>query len=155
MRLFTKEDWYCITCKVKTRAQTIFESADGAFSTALKSRIVSELTEQFAAEFLNAERAKNDSEPDLLINGTPVEIKVTRLQKTKGGRPTKRQTFMGGKYSKRPGEYVFLAWDEDTLDFHYNNQALTKDDWAPADGGRGTYYGTKYYVLSEEMETLA
>ena len=66
-----------------------------------KSEDISSLLETAMEDLIEGAVApKVDSEPDIRLNGDPVEIK------TSSG-----ETWRGGAYSKRGGHFVFVTWE--------------------------------------------
>lgn len=84
-----------------------------------------------------------DHEADIYINGTPVEIKNTQNS----------NTWRGGKYSKRSGEFLLVSY---TIDAHTGKlkwfviqTELEKEEWV--DSASESYYATSItldYVLN-------
>ena len=67
------------------------------------SELISKMLEKSMSTLIEGAVAPNlDSEPDIRLNGSPVEIK------TSSG-----ETWRGGAYSKRSGHFVFVSWEMD------------------------------------------
>lgn len=120
---------------------------------------MSNIFETQSANYFNSigyetNRASSDRDPDLLfaISNKTCEIKVT-------GSNNKNPTdvkWMGGKYSKRPSDYIFIIWyyepEHNTLDgvvketVHINISQCYADenDWETVDNGKENYYATVF-----------
>lgn len=155
---FELEDMKIVIDNVTQDALSIFKLCN--FSTACKSRIISEMLEENIAKYFGGQRAKTDREPDVYFPdlNSFLEIKVTRID----GKYPKRVKFQGGGYSKRPGQYLLFTWsepqknlfDKTSMNFRYANTYIQEDDWKSADKGKGTYYAKDYYHPTEEFIVL-
>lgn len=127
-------------------------------SKKLKSEIMSNIFETQSANYFNSigyntNQARSDRDPDLLFTATnkTCEIKVTGSTKN----PSEVK-WMGGKYSKRPSDYIFIIWhyepEHNTLDgiikesVHINITQCyaNEDDWETVDNGKENYYATVF-----------
>ena len=100
-----------------------------------KSEDISGLLETAIADIVpGAIAPKVDSEPDIRLNGEPIEIK------TSSG-----ETWRGGTFSKRGGHFIFVNW---TLDVDNNPSFfmagidLIESDWKKSQSD--SYYATTY-----------
>ena len=100
-----------------------------------KSEDISGLLETAMADIVDGAVApKVDSEPDIRLNGNPVEIK------TSSG-----ETWRGGAYSKRGGHFIFVTWklDENNVpSFFLAGIDLVETDWKMSNSKN--YYATTY-----------
>lgn len=72
-------------------------------STKLKSELISNIIEtSFSTIVPHTYDPKKDSEPDLYIHETPLEIKTSKTT----------HTWRGGEYSKRNGNFLLIGWGE-------------------------------------------
>lgn len=116
---------------------------------------MSNLYETQSAKYFNSiniptQSAQNDQEPDLLFTNHAVEIKVSGIDHPF----TKNAKWMGGKYSKRESDYIFVLWHyQGTIDNYiieepeYLSVAIiqchcTIDDWKTIDNDKNNYYAT-------------
>jgi hypothetical protein len=112
-----------------------------------KSELISGLVENNVAKFVpNARAPKLDSEPDLYINQQPIEIKTTAGEQ-----------WRGGKYSKRPGYYVFVSWKMDAqhnADFFMAGTQMEESDWKMSKSKNyyATTYGKKELAANQDVE---
>ena len=75
----------------------------------------------------------NDREPDLnFLNGHTMEIKNTSTD----------TGWRGGKYSKRPGDYILVSYDKDEHNVFVALASLTEEDWQRPTSNN--YYGTTF-----------
>ena len=77
---------------------------------------------------------KLDKEPDIILNGKPVEIKTTN-----------GDSWRGGEYSKRGGHFVFVSWKLDEFNnpsFFIAGIDLVEEDWVKTKSKN--YYATTY-----------
>ena len=134
-------------------------------SNKLKSEIISNLFETQAAYYLNAIQAKSDREPDLLIDGKPLEIKVTNAKNNR----IKSVKWMGGKYSKRTSDYILIMWnynetnhnlfdiEPESIRYNIIKTFIDENEWSTVDNDKGNYYATVFdthKVLSKEYECI-
>jgi hypothetical protein len=111
------------------------------------SRLSSKQRSEFFGAFLEAAFAEsiadehgyesrqpeNDREPDLnFLNGHTMEVKNTSTD----------TGWRGGKYSKRPGDYILVSFDKDASKVFVALAALTEDDWTRPTSD--SYYGTTF-----------
>ena len=100
-----------------------------------KSEDISGLLETAMADLIEGAVApKVDSEPDIRLNGNPVEIK------TSSG-----ETWRGGAYSKRGGHFIFVTWklDENNIPALFlAGIDLVESDWKMSNSKN--YYATTY-----------
>lgn len=119
----------------------------------LRSEIISNLFETQAAEVLsNTVSAKTDREPDLVVDGIAKEIKVTYVRTDK----IKKTKWMGGKYSKRESDYIFIMWtyqpeqstlygiQKERIAYNIIQTYSTESDWKTVDNGKENYYATVF-----------
>lgn len=119
----TKElfDFYDLKCLRKSNKQKS-EDISGLLETA-----IADLTEGAVAP-------KVDSEPDIRLNGMPIEIK------TSSG-----ETWRGGTFSKRGGHFIFVNWLLDEFNvpsFFMAGIDLEESDWKQSTSD--SYYATTY-----------
>jgi len=104
-------------------------------SAKLTSELISGLLENAIKEHIDGAVApKKDSEPDILINGEPVEIKTST-----------GTTWRGGTYSKRPGYYILVNYkleEDNTPSFYIAGIQLEEEDWKVSKSN--DYYATSY-----------
>jgi len=100
-----------------------------------KSEDISGLLENAMADLIEGAVApKIDSEPDIRVNGHPVEIKTTS-----------GETWFSGTFSKREGYFIFLHWKltkDNIPEFFICGKSLKKDDWEASKSK--SYYATTY-----------
>ena len=100
-----------------------------------KSEDISGLLENAMAELIEGAIApKIDAEPDIRLNGDPVEIKTTS-----------GETWFSGTFSKREGYFIFLHWvlrKDNYPEFFIAGKDLKKDDWTASKSK--SYYATTY-----------
>ena len=100
-----------------------------------KSEDISGLLENAMAELIEGAVApKIDAEPDIRLNGDPVEIKTTS-----------GETWFSGTFSKREGYFIFLHWvlrKDNYPEFFIAGKDLKKDAWKPSTSD--SYYATTY-----------
>ena len=76
---------------------------------------------------------EHDREPDLnFLNGHSMEVKNTSTD----------IGWRGGKYSKRPGDYILVSFDKESNDVFVALAALTEDDWTHSSSK--SYYATSF-----------
>ena len=167
MTAFEPNHWKNICQMVSTIALGIFPHIK---SKKLKSEIVSNLFETQSTIYLKqqgfeATSARTDREPDLLIDNVPCEIKVTGLDSP----ASCNAKWMGGKYSKRTSDYVFVMWHhqptmntlygqkEETLSFSVLKCHVNENEWRTIDNGNENYYATVFdlsQILNKEYKLL-
>ena len=123
------------------------------------SEIISSLFETAAADYYNSistpvQACQTDRQPDLLFleSNKPLEIKVTRSDHT----ISHKFKWMGGKYSKRTSDYVFIAWcyqptmntlygtEQETIRYFIAKTYVNESEWRTIDNGNENYYATIY-----------
>jgi hypothetical protein len=149
------ENWNEIAKKVSSIALTIFPHIRGK---KLKSEIISNLFESKSGEYFNSigietKVAESDRDADLLFNSTtPCEIKVTGVNSDS----VKKARWMGGKYSKRTSDYIFVMWnfqeemetvfgrEREKLSFFIVKCFVSENEWKTIDSGKENYYATAF-----------
>ena len=149
------EHFNAITREVAKIALTIFPYIRGK---KLKSEIISNLFETKSGEYFNStgietKVAVTDRDPDLLFEGNkPCEIKVTGVDSDS----VKKARWMGGKYSKRTSDFIFVMWnyqdEKDTvfgrererLSFFIVKCFVSENEWKTIDSGKENYYATAF-----------
>jgi len=104
------------------------------FSNKQSSEHLSAILESVIQKFCpGAVAPKKDSEPDVIVDGIPVEIKTTSGDQ-----------WRGGAYSKRPGYYLLLSWEASGCDLNLFCAGLNlkEKDWAG--GNTNNYYATSF-----------
>ena len=165
--IYEPHHWVRICQRVSNIALTIFPHIK---SKKLKSEIISNLFETQSAVYLkeqgfNAISANSDRDPDLLVNDIPCEIKVTGLDHPF----TSNAKWMGGKYSKRTSDYVFVMWnyeplmntlygkEEENLLFSVIQCHVHESEWRTIDNGNENYYATIFdlnQILNKDYKLL-
>ena len=106
-------------------------------TTKQKSEDISGLLETAMEDIIDGAIApKKDSEPDIRMNGEPVEIKTTG---------SSAGQWQSGTYSKRAGHFIFVLWELDEKNkpsFFIAGKDLIKSDWDTPTSKN--YYGTTY-----------
>jgi hypothetical protein len=152
--IFESSHWQKICERVSNKCSLIFPHIK---SKKLKSEIVSNLFETQSEQYfkgiqINAQSAKIDKDVDLVFPDLNIfcEIKVTGADNT----TIKNCGWMGGKYSKRTSDYLFVIWyfkdSHDTLygkekqfmSFYIVKTYVSENEWSAFDKNRGTFYGT-------------
>ena len=150
--IYQPHHWVRICERVSDIALTIFPHIK---SKKLKSEIISNLFETQSARYLkeqgfNAISANSDREPDLLVDDRPCEIKVTGIDHPF----TTNAKWMGGKYSKRTSDYIFVMWhyeptmntlygiEQENLSFSVIQCHVNENEWRTIDNGNENYYAT-------------
>tara|TARA_R100000005_G_C4883335_1_gene133877 strand:+ start:70 stop:582 length:513 start_codon:yes stop_codon:yes gene_type:complete len=113
-------------------------------STKLKSEILSNLIESVVSDLLKEAIAPGvDHMADLIVDGTPLEIKTTATS----------DSWRGGEFSKRPGDYIMVGWEEvsGVLKTFMLHTFLEKNHWKSS--GSGNYYATSI-SLSEILDKV-
>ena len=100
-----------------------------------KSEDISGLLETVMEDMIEGAIApKVDSEPDIRLNGNPIEIKTTS-----------GESWRGGEYSKRGGYFIFISWKlnfQNIPSFFIAGLSLQKDDWIISKSKN--YYATTF-----------
>jgi hypothetical protein len=102
-------------------------------STKLKSELISNILEASFQTVIDEVYAPlSDSEPDLLVSGTPLEIKTAKTS----------HVWRGGEFSKRESDYLMVSYDDngDELKWFFLYTYLMESDWKSS--GSGNYYAT-------------
>ena len=150
--IYQPDHWRSISKLVSDIALPIFPHIKGK---KLKSEIMSNLYETQSAKYFNSiniptQSAQNDQEPDLLFTNHAVEIKVSGIDHPF----TKNAKWMGGKYSKRESDYIFILWhyqpmidnyivnEPECLSFAVIQCYATIEDWKTIDNNNDNYYAT-------------
>jgi hypothetical protein len=113
-------------------------------STKLKSEILSNLIESVVSELITEAVAPGkDHMADLIVDGTPLEIKTTATS----------DSWRGGEFSKRPGDYIMVGWEEvcGVLKTFMLHTFLEESHWKSS--GSGNYYATSI-SLSDIIEKV-
>jgi hypothetical protein len=147
------EDWRNISNEVTTTALPILPHIR---SRKLRSEIISSLFESKSAEYFNAisipvQVCESDRDPDLTFTNTntPCEIKVTGSDHIFA----KRFKWMGGKYSKRTSDHIFIAYcytqptilePIPTIKYFIAQTFVSENDWKTIDNGNENYYATVF-----------
>ena len=103
-----------------------------------KSEDISGLLETAMEDLIEGAIApKVDHEPDIILEGKPIEIKTTASQR-----------WRGGAYSKRSGHFVFVSWEVDSNNipsFFIAGIDLEESDWDTVhyDNYYATFYSKK------------
>ena len=136
----------------------------------IKSEVISNLFESVSAKYFNSigietKVAQSDRDPDLKFSSGPCEIKVTGVDDI----DISSCRWMGGKYSKRTSEYIFVMWNyqevkhtlfgptEEGLYFSVFNCHVDENEWSTVDNGKENYYATIFEfdsILSKPNKCL-
>ena len=163
MNPYEPEHWRNICKEVESVFKKVMEICGKHLNTSSKSNIVSCLFEGISGEYFNSiglatKVTKKDSDADLVFPTGPCEIKVTHVDKTL----TKSHQWMGGKYSERTGDFVFVMWhlheqhesslfnEGDYIMFSVSKCDIEKGDWELIDKRPNP----KYYATKFELKTL-
>jgi hypothetical protein len=146
-------DWIEIAQRVTNTALPILPHLR---SNKLKSEVISNLFESKSEEYFNSigvpvRACISDRDPDLyfIAEEKPLEIKVTRAKSIH----SKNLKWMGGKYSKRNSDHIFIAWhyteptlidSSDKITYFIAKTYVTEDDWNELDDGNNNYYATVF-----------
>lgn len=167
MNCYEPNHWSGICKSVSDIALTILPHIK---SKKLKSEIISNLFETQSAVYLNEQgfdviSANSDRDPDLVINEKPCEIKVTGLDHPM----TENAKWMGGKYSKRTSDFIFVMWnyqserntlygqEKEKLLFAVLQCHVNESEWRTIDNGNDNYYATIFdlkQILDREHRIL-
>lgn len=110
------------------------------FSTKLKSELISNIVEtSFSSIVPGVTDPKKDSEPDLYVDGVPLELKTSRTT----------NSWRGGEFSKRTSDYLLIAWNEidDTFQWFVTYTFLTEDNWTSSTS-------SSYYATIVDLDTV-
>ena len=157
MKIVEKEKYSLITKavieKLSSDTKELFDFYDkkGLFKTnKQKSEDISGLIENSIASLVEGAVApKIDAEPDIRLNGKPVEIKTTS-----------GECWFSGTFSKREGYFLFVQWTTDSDNypsFYIAGKNLKKGDWkaSTSDSYYATTYGKKrLYANREKWDTF-
>lgn len=141
-------------------------------SRKLRSEIISNLFESQTEKYFNSISipvlaAESDRQPDItfLNTNTPLEIKVTGSDHP----IAYKLRWMGGKYSKRTSDYVFIAWnyqperntlygiEQQTINYFIVKKYVNESEWKTIDNGNENYYATVYStdeLMKDSYEVL-
>jgi len=107
-------------------------------STKLVSELISNAIEESAAEVLtehtgeNWDNAKSDRDADVFCKRTEDKLEI----KTTCG-----DTWRGGEFSRRPGDYLLVKW-ESFDKFYVTFLTMEESEWKSS--GCGNYYATSF-----------
>ena len=106
------------------------------FGAYLEAGFADAITEECGYQ---SRQPKNDREPDLtFVNGHTMEVKTTSTD----------EHWTGGRFSKRPGDYILVSFARDKNEVFVALAYLTEKDWqAPTSD---SYYGTKFTAADLE-----
>jgi len=154
--IFEEEHWKIISRMVSEKCLIIFPHIK---SKKLKSEIISNLFETQSERYFNSIgiktlSSKSDKDPDLFFIDyqKPCEIKVTGVEYSK----IDKCKWMGGKYSKRTSDYIFVIWNyEETHSTLYGEKPecfnfliakcfVDETEWNTIDSGNENYYATVF-----------
>lgn len=136
-----------LTESVANKAHLVARRDFNAIGQRVLLRLSSKQRSEFFGAFLEAAFAEaiadehghesrqpqHDREPDLnFLNGHSMEVKNTSTD----------TGWRGGKYSKRPGDYILVSFDKDESKVFVALAALTEDDWTRPTSD--SYYGTTF-----------
>ena len=114
--------------------QLFQEKLGDRMSSKLQSEIISLLVQKAAERVIpDARCGHGDKEADLYLSGTPVELKTS----------LRSNTWRGGEYSKRSGDFLLLSWDVTATGLPMwclVHASLSEDDWRSS--GSANYYAT-------------
>ena len=167
--IFEPEPWHQICQLVTNKFLNINPDIK---SKKLKSEIISNLFETQSEKYFNSigietTSASSDRDPDLVFTKTnkPCEIKVTGINRPS----TKKCKWMGGKYSKRTSDFIFVIWNyqeptntiygpkDESISFSVLNCFVNEDEWKIIDSGKNNYYATIFKsssLLEREYKSL-
>ena len=154
--IFQPNHWNEICQLVTNKCLNIFPHIK---SKKLKSEIISNLFETQAEKYFNSigidtQSAASDRDPDLYFTkiDKPCEIKVTGIDHPF----TEKCKWMGGKYSKRTSDFIFIIWNyqqpkntlfgekKETISFSVLNCFVDENEWETIDSGKNNYYATVF-----------
>lgn len=154
MNPYEPHHWKNICVKVSSIASQVLPHLN---RKKIKSEVISNLFESVSADYFNCigietTLGKIDRDPDLLFSSGPCEIKVTGVDDI----TVKSCKWMGGKYSKRTSEYIFVMWNhqeprqtlyeltKNSLYFSVYNCHVEETEWSTVDNGNENYYATVF-----------
>jgi hypothetical protein len=143
-----------VICEANQRFGKLKSAVDyHTISTKLKSELISNILEaSFQTVIDEVQAPLSDSEPDLLVGGTPLEIKTAKTS----------HIWRGGEFSKRESDYLMVSYDDsgDELKWFFLYTYLMESDWKSS--GSGNYYATTidlndilkkdYHILVGDLE---
>lgn len=110
-----------------------------------KSEDISGLLETVMEDLIDGAIApKLDKEPDIILNGKPIEIKTTN-----------GNSWRGGELSKRGGYFIFVSWkplNKNFNSFFIAGLPLKKEDWiiTKSKNYYATYYNKKLLFQNKD-----
>ena len=139
--MFTDKEMEPVIEKLTTDTKELFDIYDERRlfkTTKQKSEDISGLLENAMEDIIDGAIApKVDREPDIRMNGEPVEIKTSGNWNA--------GTWQSGGFSKRDGHFIFVLWELDENNkpsFFVAGKNLIESDWIPSKSKN--YYGTSY-----------
>ena len=139
--MFTDKEMEPVIEKLTTDTKELFDIYEERRlfkTTKQKSEDISGLLENAMEDLIEGAVApKIDSEPDIRLNGEPVEIKTSGNWNA--------GTWQSGGFSKRDGHFIFVLWELDENNkpsFFVAGKNLLESDWVPSKSKN--YYGTSY-----------
>jgi hypothetical protein len=167
MNPYEPEHWKNICEEVSTIANKVLPYLN---RKKIKSEVISNLFESVSGKYFNSIGietivAQSDKDPDLRFSSGPCEIKVTGVDDI----TVSNCKWMGGKYSKRTSEYIFVMWNhqevkntlfgpsEEALYFSVFNCHVDETEWSTIDNGNENYYATIFQfedILSKPHKCL-
>ena len=139
--MFTEKDMEPVIERLTADTKELFDIYDERRlfkTTKQKSEDISGLLENAMEDIIDGAVApKIDREPDIRMNGEPVEIKTS-------GAWTSGQ-WQSGTFTKRAGHFIFVLWELDENNkpsFFVAGKNLIESDWIPSTSKN--YYGTSY-----------
>ena len=139
--MFTDKEMEPLIEKLTTDTKELFDIYEERRlfkTTKQKSEDISGLLENAMEDLIEGAVApKIDSEPDIRLNGEPVEIKTSGNWNA--------GTWQSGGFSKRDGHFIFVLWELDENNkpsFFVAGKNLLESDWVPSKSKN--YYGTSY-----------
>jgi hypothetical protein len=139
--MFTDKEMKPVIEKLTTDTKELFDIYDERRlfkTTKQKSEDISGLLENAMEDLIKGAVApKIDCEPDIRMNGEPVEIKTSGSWKC--------GQWLSGGFSKREGHFLFVLWELDKDNkpsFFMAGKDLIRSDWKKSTSKN--YYGTSY-----------
>ena len=139
--MFTDKEMEPVIERLSSDTKELFDIYDERRlfkTTKQKSEDISGLLENAMEDLIEGAVApKIDSEPDIRLNGEPVEIKTSGNWNA--------GTWQSGGFSKRDGHFIFVLWELDENNkpsFFVAGKNLLESDWVPSKSKN--YYGTSY-----------
>jgi hypothetical protein len=154
MNPYEAEHWNNICRQVSTIANKVLPYLN---RKKIKSEVISNLFESVSAKYFNSigietKGAQSDRDPDLRFSSGPCEIKVTGVDDI----TVSNCKWMGGKYSKRTSDYIFVMWhyeptmntlygiEQESILFSVIQCYVNENEWRTIDNGNENYYATIY-----------